>query len=380
MIDVCILSTPIAEAIVEEEWPSRMTLRSLLTAGDKLHAGPGGSIPFHLYNNYGPTESTVIATWAHVPPDGGRRAPSIGRPVDNTRVYVLDPRGGPVPIGVSGELYIGGEAIARGYLDRPAFTAERFLPDPFAAIPGDRMYRTGDLVRFLRGGDIEFLGRIDNQVKIRGYRIELGEIEVALAAHSAVREAAVTLHEDVSGEKRLVAYVVPREGATPADGGLKAFLRDRLPGYMVPSSLLVLEELPLTPNGKVDRRALPPPPSPRPERGEGFEAPRSDAERAIAGIWRDVLRLDRIGVHDNFFDLGGHSMLLVQAHSRLQKRFGTEISIIDMFKYPTVSSLAVYIRRGDTERSSLPESGERGRARRASLRRRRLKRARGAAG
>jgi acyl-coenzyme A synthetase/AMP-(fatty) acid ligase/acyl carrier protein len=376
MIDVCILPTPIAEAILEEDWPACITLRSLLTGGDKLHAPPRDSIPFRLYNNYGPTESTVIATWTPVPPDDRGRTPHIGRPVDNMRAYILDGRAREVPIGVSGELHISGESLARGYLDRADLTGDRFIPDPFGPDPGGRMYRTGDLVRFRETGDIEYFGRMDGQIKIRGYRIELGEIEVVLGSHPGVREAVVALSKDASGGKRLVGYIVPRDSRTIDEAGLKAYLRDRLPAYMVPSFIVKLDTLPLTPNGKVDRRALPSPP--RRARGKGA-SPRSAFERTIAGIWRDVLALDDIGIHDNFFELGGHSMLLVQAHSRLSKEFEKEISIIDMFKYPTVASLAEYVQRDAIAPPSFTDSEDRGRSRRSSLRRQRRKREAGGA-
>lgn len=376
MIDIGILPTPIAEAIMAEEWPDEIAMRALLTGGDRLHGAPRSSIPFGLYNNYGPTESTVIATWTPVPPGGDERAPAVGRPVDNTRVYVLDRFCQPVPIGVSGELYIGGEALARGYLARQALTAERFLPDPFAPDSGERMYRTGDLVRFRRNGDIEFLGRIDDQVKIRGYRIELGEIEAALRTHPAVREAVVSMHEDARREKRLIGYVVPRDGRTPPENDFKTFLKDRLPGYMVPSAMVVLDALPLTPNGKIDRRMLPIPARRGGGDGGARQAPRDEAERIIVDVWRDVLELDRIGIHDNFFDIGGHSMLLVHAHTRLQKEFEKEISIIDMFQYPTVASLAEYVKRERAARPSFAGSEKRGQVRRASLRRRKMRRAR----
>jgi amino acid adenylation domain-containing protein len=300
-----------------------------------------------LWNLYGPTETTV---WSTVERVGSGPGPvPLGGPVASTRVHLLDRNGQPVPAGVAGELLIGGEGVARGYLGRPDLTAERFVPDPFASEPGARLYRTGDLMRRRTGGVLELLGRADFQVKIRGFRIELGEIEEVLSRCPEIRRAVAAVREDVPGDRRLVVYVVPRaaEGADPLvsfdPAGPRRFLRERVPEYMVPAAWVVLAELPLTPNGKVDRKALPAPEGPPAGWGRGFVPPRTEAERVVAAVWGEALRLDRVGVQDNFFDLGGHSLLLAQVHRRLRERFASELAVIDLFRYPTVESLALFL-------------------------------------
>jgi amino acid adenylation domain-containing protein len=295
-----------------------------------------------LINEYGPTE-TVVGCCVYDAPAGG--APSgvvpIGRPIANTRLYVLDARRRPVPIGVSGELYIGGDGVARGYLNRPDLTAERFVVDPFSDDPASRLYRTGDLCRYLPGGDLEFLGRIDDQIKIRGYRIELGEIESVLGQHPQIAEVVVIAREDVPGDKRLVAYLVAADEAGPEPAELKRFLATRLPEYMVPTAYVLLASMPLTSNGKVDRRALP-----APEARAGIEGdvapPRSPVEEVLAGIWAEILDLDlpELGIHDNFFDLGGHSLLATQVMGRIISALQVEIPLQSLFEAPTVAGLA----------------------------------------
>ncbi|HVG44721.1 MAG TPA: condensation domain-containing protein, partial [Longimicrobium sp.] len=261
----------------------------------------------------------------------------IGRPVANTRVYLLDARGGPVPVGVAGELYVGGGQVARGYLDRPGLTAQRFVPDPFAREPGARLYRTGDLGRWLPEGSIEFLGRTDFQVKIRGFRIELGEIEARLAEHGAVRESVVLAREDEPGDRRLVAYCVADEGLDVES--LRAHLAERLPSYMVPAAFVRLDAFPVTAGGKVDRRALPAP------EGDalamrGYEAPQGETEQVLADIWAEVLRAERVGRRDSFFDLGGHSLLAVQMISRVRQRLAMEVALRDLFSRPVLADFA----------------------------------------
>ncbi|WP_375773024.1 amino acid adenylation domain-containing protein [Archangium gephyra] len=289
-------------------------------------------------NEYGPTEVTVFAT-SNADVDASR--PALGRPLPNGRVYVLDRWLRPVPVGVTGELYVGGPGVARGYLEQPELTAERFLPDPFGGEPGARMYRTGDLGRWLSGGTLEFLGRSDSQVKLRGFRIELGEVEAALVGHAEVKEAVVVVREDVPGGKRLVAYVVP---AFPTTGpglnpeALRAWLKQRLPEYMVPSAFLCLESFPLTPSGKVDRQALPAPDLETV--GTQYVAPRTALEEVVAGIWAPLLGLRRVGVHDNFFELGGHSLLATQVTSRLREVLKVELPVRALFEAPTVAELA----------------------------------------
>ena len=296
-----------------------------------------------LYNEYGPTEGTVWCTvHACRPEDGSRRVP-IGRPVPGTRVYVLDATGGPAPAGVVGEAHVGGGGVARGYLGRPELTAEKFVPDPFSAEPGGRLYRTGDRARWRADGELEFLGRFDAQVKVRGFRIELGEIEAVLAGHPGVREAAVVAREDVPGQRRLVAYGVVEEGAEVSVSGLRSYLSERLPEHMVPGAFVVLERLPLNANGKVDRRALP-----APEAGGEAEyvAPRTVVEELLCGIWEEVLGVEHVGVEDDFFALGGHSMLATRVAFRIQQTFGVEIPLRDLFETPTVAALAVSVEDG----------------------------------
>ena len=288
-----------------------------------------------MINAYGPTESTVVATWSEpLSPDG---TPPIGRPIANTQVYVLDDQLHPVPVGVPGELYIGGRGLARGYLHRPGLTAERFVANPYGP-PGSRMYRTGDVVRWSPDGLIDYLGRADDQVKIRGFRIELGEIEAALLGHPEVAEAVVVARED-GGRKRLVAYVVPAPDRAPDPAELRAHLAQTLPDYMVPQAFVTLDRLPLSPNGKLDRRALPAP-DPAAAAGAGYVAPRTDAEATLAGIWSEVLGVAQVGVEDNFFELGGDSILSIGVVSRARQA-GLSLMPKDLFVHQTVASLAM---------------------------------------
>jgi amino acid adenylation domain-containing protein len=316
------------------------SVRLVIVGGDVVSADAartwqrlGGG---HLCNSYGPTETAVTATVGHVASDPDDPL-SIGRPIANTTTYVLDEHLRPQPVGVPGELFIGGVGVARGYLNRPALTAERFVPDPFAATPGARLYRTGDLARWRADGTLEFLGRRDHQVKIRGFRIECGEVEAALGAHPAVAQALVLAREDRPGDRRLVAYVVPA-GADPGAAALRAHLRERLPDYMVPSAFVTLEAFPLTPNGKVDRAALPVPEG-RVDLATAV-APRTPAEEAVAAIWAEVLGVESVGVEDNFFDLGGHSLLATQVVSRIRAAFEVDLPLRDLFDNPTVAALA----------------------------------------
>jgi len=292
-----------------------------------------------LHNLYGPTEAAVDVTFWACQRDGDRPIVPIGHPIANTQMHVLDRWGRPVPVGVVGEVFIGGVNLARGYLNRPELTAERFVPDPFSAVPGARLYRTGDRARRLPDGAIDFLGRLDFQVKLRGFRIELGEIEAALASHPAVRDCAVIVNDGPVGP-RLVAYVVDVEPADATPDRLRAHLEQRLPSYMVPTSFVRLDELPLSPNGKLDRRALPTPEAASPAASAAFVAPESSAEKTVAAIWQDVLGLSRVGLHDNFFDLGGHSLALARVHAELRRQLGTDLTLIDLFKHPTVGDLA----------------------------------------
>jgi amino acid adenylation domain-containing protein len=300
--------------------------------------------PKHLIHVYGPTESTTFSSYYCVEnlAESATSIP-IGRPIANTQIYLLDAHLQPVPIGVVGELYIGGDGLAREYLNRPELTAERFICNPFSNKPETRLYKTGDLARYLPDGNIEFLGRIDNQVKIRGFRIELGEIEAAINQNPAVRETVVIVREDIPGDKHLVAYIVPSQKQAPASINLRQFLKEKLPEYMVPSAYVMLESLPLTPNEKVDRRGLPAVDTLSFDIKEDYVAPRDRVEKALAEIWAKVLGKEQVGIHDNFFELGGHSLLATQLTSRIRDAFQIELSVRNLFESPTVASLARHI-------------------------------------
>jgi amino acid adenylation domain-containing protein len=305
---------------------------------------------------YGPTETTTFATCYQVGPDhAGLATMPIGRPIANTEVLVLDRLGEPAPVGVPGELLIGGPGVARGYWQRPALTAERFVPHPFSADPAARVYRTGDLVRWLPDGVLEFVGRIDNQVKLRGLRIEPGEIEAVLDGHPGVAAAVVVAREDTPGDKRLVAYCAPAGEGELEVAALQDWCRRSLPDYMVPGWFVVLSELPLTPNGKIDRKGLPAPDGNRPALRQPYTAPRSEVEESIAQVWAEVLGVDRVGVHDQFFDLGD-SLLAAQLASRLAATLTTRVAIRDVFRNPTVASLAAAVsaRAADDDAGVIP--------------------------
>ncbi|MEG3990487.1 amino acid adenylation domain-containing protein [Microcoleus sp. S28C3] len=439
-------------------------LRTIIVAGEACSRDliAKWSSGRRFFNAYGPTESTVCATIAEC--TDSKELPPIGRPIANTQVYILDAQKQPVPIGIPGELYIGGAGLARGYLNRPDLTADRFIPNPFSNESSSRLYKTGDLARYLPDGNIEFLGRIDHQVKIRGFRIELGEIEAVLSQHPDIQESLVINREDASGNQRLVAYItsnlrperVPYQSSCLAEfggshtvelrtedisiggvcivgvpeacqpgqpvrlylrlpglseeqwlhgrlvwrqgqqcgilfaltqsqqilvqqsieylmetqgflkvlqrttvGSLRGFLKQKLPDYMIPSSFVFLNHLPLTPNGKVDRKALPAPDAINPQLEITYIAPQTEIEKSIATVWQQVLHLEKVGVDDNFFDIGGHSLLMAQAHSQLREVVDKEVSIIEMFKYPTISSLAKYLSEEPEQKSSLRQSQER---------------------
>src|SRR6185312_5487301 len=315
-----------------EELPG---LATLIVAGEAcpLELARRWSAGRRFFNAYGPTEASVCATAQLY--TGGERLP-IGRPIHGVMTYVLDGQGRPVPVGVAGELCVGGPGLARGYLNLPERTAASFVPHPLANFPGERLYRTGDLCCLRRDGEIEFLGRLDHQVKIRGLRIELGEIEAALLALPGVREAAVLAREEAGG-RRLVAYVA---GEVSAEA-LRTTLREQLPEYMVPAAFVTLDALPLSPNGKVDRKALPDPE--QPGGGEGYAAPRTPVEELVAGIWAELLGLERVGADGHFFELGGHSLLATQVMSRLRQAFGVEIPLQDVFEAPRLADLAARV-------------------------------------
>ena len=369
------LPTPLAEAVLREEIPFDFPLEVVLTGGDKLRRAPTKPLPFRLVNHYGPTENTVVATATDVIPEftengesadaaaaGGESsatAPPIGRPIDNVRVFVLDGGGQAVPVGVPGELFIGGKSLARGYFGRPDLTAEKFVTRS-----GERLYATGDLVRWSTDGLLEFLGRLDGQVKVRGFRIELGEVEAHVGKHEAVTDCAVVIRHDDEGEATLIGYAVAR--ATSDD--LREYLRTVVPEYMVPVTFVLLDEMPLTPNGKVDRRALPDPDLAFVE--TEFVDPEGELEERIASIWRDLLGLDAVSATRNFFDLGGHSLLLAQVHVRLQEAVDSSLSIVDLFRFPTIGSLAEHLANGtagDASAARVGQSRDRGARRRAAM-------------
>jgi amino acid adenylation domain-containing protein len=339
------LTAGLFHLMVDEQVESFKNVRQLLAGGDvlsgiRIQKVLETSKNCRLINGYGPTESTTFAC-CHpiINAEQVGSFPPIGRPISNTQVYVLDRYLQPVPIGVPGELHIGGDGLARGYLNRPELTAEKFIPNPFSHEPGAYLYKTGDLARYLPNGNIEFFGRIDNQVKTRGFRIELGEIEAVLTQHSAVQASVIVVREDELSSKRLVAYVVFQPEQSLATTELRCFLEEKLPNYMVPSVFVMLDALPLTPNGKVNRQALPPLEELRPESEAAYVTPQTELEQTIATVWQEVLDLEKVGIHDNFFELGGHSLLAIKVNSRLREILKTDLSILEMFKYPTISSL-----------------------------------------
>jgi amino acid adenylation domain-containing protein len=315
-----------------------------------------------IFNHYGPTETTVGVLTNRLEKNQVYKPAStvsVGRPTPNTQIYLLDSRLQPVPVGIPADLYVGGASLTRGYLNNPDLTAEKFIPNPFSEEAGARLYKTGDLACYLPDGNIKFLGRLDNQVKIRGYRIELGEIEAVLRQHPNVREVAVLAHEDAAGDKRLVAYVVAERELMHTHNSLRSFLEQKLPNYMIPSAFVNLESLPLTPHGKLDYKALQNPTNIHSELAVNYVAPTSEVEKTIAAIWQEVLRVEKVGIHDNFFDLGGHSLLMVQIHTKLQKIFDKDISIVELFKYSNISSLSKYLNNEQDEQIYLQKSHSR---------------------
>lgn len=345
-ITITFLPTALAESVIALEWPSTTPLRFLLTGADALHHYPSPTLPFALINNYGPTEATVVATFGRVlpnsQPDG---PPSIGRPIDNTQIYLLDEHLRQVPIGEPGELYIGGAGLARGYLNRSELTAERFMPHPFSNEPGARLYKSGDLARYLPNGQIAFLGRADHQIKIRGYRIEPNEIISLLNEHPAIQTSLVLAREDVPGDKRLVAYLVLLPGAHITLSYLREILGTHLPDYMIPAAFVQLEALPLTPNGKVDRAALPAPDASNTLRDEAIAAPGTPTEERVAAIVTTLLKLEQVGIDDNFFMLGGHSLLGTQIIAQVAETFGVDLSLRSLFDAPTIRLLSAEVER-----------------------------------
>jgi amino acid adenylation domain-containing protein len=354
-ISAMFLTSSLFNEVARHEPNTFSSVRHLLVGGEAvdprwfrevLASGP----PARLLNAYGPTESATFSLWQAVESvDEKAKTVPIGKPLSNTRAYALDDGSNPVPVGVVGELYIGGDGLARCYWDRPDLTAERFVPDPFSNEPGGRLYKTGDLVRHLEDGRVEFLGRDDQQVKLRGFRIELEEIEAALRQMPRVREAIVLAHEDAVADKRLVAYLVCEPGPSPTTSDVRRFIIERLPGYMAPSAVVIVDGLPLTRNGKVDRDAL---------RGLGsaasisedtYVAPRNPVEKVVAAIWAEILGAERVGVYDNFFDLGGHSLLATRVISGVRYVFKVELPLKTLFESPTVARLADAVIANETK-------------------------------
>ena len=345
-------ATPVTwRILLEAGWDGR-PLKKILCGGEAMPrelaerllalSGP------ELWNMYGPTETTIWSSTARVS-SGQGRVP-IGPPIDNTQFYVLDELGQPAPVGVAGELCIGGDGVARGYHNRPELTAERFVADPHR--PGQRMYRTGDLARYLADGSIDFLGRLDHQIKLRGFRIEVEEIESVLAKHPTIKQAVVAVKEFSAGNQRLVAYLVLAEAAVASREELDRFAEQQLPDYMVPGAYVTLAALPLTANGKIDRKALPEPKVVL--EAVATALPQSQLEEKIAAIWRRTLHLQQVGVEDAFFDLGGDSLQLMSVKNELEKELGREMTVVDLFAYPTIRALAAHLESG---RSGGPIAG-----------------------
>jgi amino acid adenylation domain-containing protein len=345
-ITIGFVPTPLAERLLStnRRWPRASKLRVLLTGGDALHTYPPDGLPFTLVNNYGPTECTVVATSGLVQPNASPKTPpTIGCAITNAQIHLLDESLTPVPDGSPGEMYIGGAGVARGYRNRPDLTAERFIPDPFAREAGRRLYRTGDLARRLPDGQIAFLGRTDDQIKIRGYRIEPGEVSSALNRHPDIRASIAVAREDPPDERRLVAYVVVDGAADLTHTAVRDFLRESLPEYMLPAIFVRLDAFPLTPHGKIDRVMLPVPVPMNTLQDEVSATPRTDTERRVAEIIAELLKLEKVGLDDNFFLLGGHSLLGAQLIARLRDAFGVQITLRGLFESPTVEALSAKV-------------------------------------
>ena len=342
--------------MIEAGWQGQSGLK-ILCGGEAISRNLADQLlkrGAELWNLYGPTETTVWSSIARVGQGDG--PPVIGSAVNNTQLYVLDQNFCLAPIGVSGELYIGGVSLAHGYLNRPDLTAEKFIPHLFSHAPGARLYSTGDVARVLSDGNVEFLGRLDHQVKLRGFRIELSEVESVLNEHASIRESVVILGEDMAGDKRLIAYFVAEPSVELAISELRHFLQEKLPVFMIPSVFVSLDEMPLTPNGKLDRQSLPAPAGKHLKREKNYITPRTPVENILADIWAEILQLEEVGADDNFFELGGHSLSATRVISQVRNRFQIEIPLRQLFNFPTVAELAQLIEIGirTERRDTLP--------------------------
>ena len=310
---------------------------------------------------YGPTETTIWSTCYRI--TKSEKTILVGKPIANTRVYILDGQLQPVPIGVSGEMYIGGTGVSKGYLKQPDLTADQYLKDPFDNDPKARVYKTGDMARFRANGNIEILGRCDHQVKVNGHRIELGEIETVLMSVPTIQHAVAVAHTNKTGDKRLIVYYTTHDRQQPKMADLRGYLINKLPMYMVPSLFLMIDEIPRTPNGKIDRKALPIPDNKRPDLEQTYVPPVNDNERLLSDIWKNVLKLNQIGSYDRFFEIGGTSLLAVQIVLEIKKTFNMELSIVKLFQYSTIKSLANYLTERDDNTISFKKASIRAKLR-----------------
>jgi amino acid adenylation domain-containing protein len=338
-ITVSFVPTPLAEGLLEVPWPDHVALRYVLTGGDVLHRRPSAGTPFALVNNYGVTEATVVSTSGLVDSADTGELPGIGRAIAGAHLYVLDPQGRAVDADDPGELYIGGAGVAMGYVDDPDLTTERFLPDPFRPVPGARMYRTGDLVRSTPAGEYQFLGRLDSQVQVRGQRVELEEIAIVIESHPSVARCVVVSRDGESGNQLVIAFVVGAGNRRPDQEELRHHATTQLPGYMIPNAFVGLEALPLTANGKVDREALPA----FVPVGHGTDVAQSYVEKTVLAILHELLDIGGLGLHDNFFEFGGHSLMVAQLLAQIEDRFRVEIPMLTAFDNPSAAGIAAAI-------------------------------------
>ncbi|HSS21528.1 MAG TPA: non-ribosomal peptide synthetase [Pyrinomonadaceae bacterium] len=345
-ITVCFLPTALAEPIMPLEWPAETKLRTLLTGAETLRQFPSSRLPFTLVNNYGPTECTVVATSGVIVPETSTSTlPPIGRGISGLQIHILDEQMRPVSANTPGQIYIGGAGVARGYLNRPELSADKFVPNPFGMNPSERLYRTGDLARYLPNGEIAYVGRADEQIKILGHRIEPNEIVAVLDRHAGVKASQVVAREDGCRAKRLVAYVILNSEGTTSAIELRNCVAKELPQHMVPVDFVVLESFPLTPNGKIDRAALPVPNAGNTLRDEVFTGPRTSVEQRIAAMLSTLLGLEKVSVRDNFFMLGGHSLLGTQLISQIRSAFNVELGLRTLFESPTIEQLSLEVER-----------------------------------